>query len=168
MNNVEIEYKFKVENFEKILGKLSSLGADFQSENEIVDIYFILGNNEEGRKYLRLREKNRKGEISYSFAESESHTLEWETQVGSVETMKLILEKLELDVDVKVEKLRKTYKLGDSEIVLDEVKHLGNFVEIESASLDELLQLMKKLGLEENERIKGAGYPDLIKKIKAI
>lgn len=160
----ELESKYKVANFEAIEKKLIGLGARFARKFRGVDTYFVVPNNPGGRKYLRVREKDGKCEISFQFVHNDIHTDEWETEVEDAEVAKEIFKQLGYKVDIVVDKKRCIYHLLDSEISLDEVKHLGSFVEIESPSENEIKKIAKMLGLEKSKLVKGAGYPDLLKR----
>jgi len=163
MPNLEIEYKYKISDIGEYKHKVEELGAKFLDEKWGVDTYFVVPKNPEGRKYLRIRKNTDFSEFSYSYAISESKTKEWETKIEDAETAKDILFELGYKLDVIVDKTRRTYKYKDSEILLDVVKDLGHFIEIESPNLTELLKIAKELGLSEKVRITSQGYPDLIR-----
>ncbi len=163
MSNTEIEYKYKVADLSGERQKLLALGAKLKEKYEGKDIYFVVPENPEGRKYLRLRSKDNKSELSYSYAKSEIETEEWETGVDDIKTVEEIFLKLGYKYDVVIEKQREIYLLQNSEVVLDEVNSLGKFVEIESPNRKELLSIASKLGLTEGERVKGMGYPDMLR-----
>lgn len=163
MSNTEIEYKYRVSDLAGERKKLLAFGAKLKEKYEGKDIYFIVPENPEGRKYLRLRSKNEKSEISYSYAKSELETEEWETGVEDIKIAEEIFLHLGYKYDVVIEKQRETYLFEGSEVVLDDVKNLGKFVEIESPNKKELLHIASKLELTEKERVKGMGYPDMLR-----
>jgi len=51
--------------------------------------------------------------------------------------------------------------------VLDNVKDLGDFIEIEAPTKKEFDKIVAQLDLRENNVISGAGYPDLLKRKNA-
>jgi len=163
MPNIEIEHKYQVKDLEVIKKGLQKIGAKREGEKHVVDVYFEVPNNPEGRKYLRVRNKGGKSEISYSYAESESDTHGWETAVESKEMAEEIFLQLGFKHDVIVDKKRETYVYKNSEVVLDTVANLGSFVEIEAPNHKELSTIANELGLTEEARVKGMGYPDLIR-----
>lgn len=161
--NTEIELKFNVSNLSELESKIKDIGAEFKGEKSCKDTYFIVPNNPEGRKYLRIRETNNKSELAYHYFESQSHTKEWETGITDPKTTLEILKQLEYKIDVIVNKNRKTYKYNYSEIVLDQVENLGEFIEIESSTLEEINKIATKIGLNADKAINDSGYPDLIR-----
>ena len=163
MPNTEIELKYKIKNTQEVEGKLKDLGAKYIKEFRCVDTYFLVPENKEGRKYLRIRKVGDKAELAYHYAVSEIQTDEWEIKIDDAKTAVEILEKIGHKIDVVVDKLRKVYKYKNSEIVVDNIKSLGNFVEIESPNIEELENIEKMLGFNKSMRIDKYGYPDLIR-----
>jgi adenylate cyclase class 2 len=163
MHNVEIELKYKVDDLEKIENEIKKLGAKFEKEFDGRDSYFLVPDNNDGRKYLRVREKEGRYELCFHYVPTNTKSLEWETSVDDGEMTKEILRQIGHKDDVIVEKKRKVYKFKNSEIVLDIVKGLGSFVEIESPSENELYEIERELGFNEKMRIDDLGYPDMIR-----
>jgi predicted adenylyl cyclase CyaB len=163
MPNTEIELKYKIKNPDEIEGKIKSLGARYIKEFHCVDTYFLVPENKDGKKYLRIRETEDKAEFAFHFAVSSTQTDEWETAIDNAKTTKEILQKIGHKIDVVVEKSRKVYKYRNSEVVVDEVKNLGDFIEIESPGLEELEGIEKQLGFTKSDRIDDRGYPDMIR-----
>ncbi|PIT97241.1 class IV adenylate cyclase [Candidatus Berkelbacteria bacterium CG10_big_fil_rev_8_21_14_0_10_41_12] len=162
MYNTEIELKYKTINLPQIEKQLKGLGVKFIKEFRCVDSYFLITGND-GRQYLRVREKDGRSELNYHFVISHQETKEWETEVESAELTKEILRKIGHKDDVAVDKTRKIYKYKNSEISLDKVKKLGNFIEIESPSKKELCEIEKELGFTKQQRSDKMGYPDMIR-----
>lgn len=163
MPNIEIELKYKIKNSQEIDGKLKVLGAKYIKEYRGVDTYFLVPENKDGRKYLRIRKVADMAELAYHYAVSEIQTDEWEIKIDDTKIAEEILQKIGHKIDVIVDKLRKVYKYKNSEIVVDRVKTLGNFIEIESPNLKELESIEKMLGFNKSMRIDKYGYPDLIR-----
>lgn len=164
MRNVEYEYKYKVIDLQLIRHKIEDLQSRLKKEFQCIDIYFVVPNNPGGQKYLRVREKNGKAEINFHIAHDDLRTDEWELDIGSSSMMVELLKQLGFKVDVVVDKKRQIFKYLNSEIALDRVKDLGSFVEIESPNEKELLSIATEFGLDERQKIKGSGYPDLLRK----
>lgn len=61
----------------------------------------------------------------------EMDNLEYETEINDPEAMNKILTALGYTPAVEAKKLRRSGKLGEYAICLDEVEKLGNFIEIE-------------------------------------
>lgn len=166
MKNIEIELKYKIDDHQKALEAVNNLNADFVKESYCIDTYYIIPNNPSGSKYLRIREQDDNVELDFHIATSDTHTEEWETEIKSASVMSVILQYLDYKVDVVIDKIRKTYIYKSSEIVVDKVKDLGFFLEIESPSIEELTEIAKELSLKESQVIRGSGYSDLLRKVK--
>lgn len=161
MKNTEIELKYRLEDLAQFMPRLKKLGMKKIKSYSGCDTYYLVPDNPGGRKYLRVREQEGRMELDYHYAQSDTHTDEWETVVGSAEITKEILGQLGYKIDVTIEKQRQIYQYKDSEVVVDEVKDLGSFVEIESPNEEELRLIIKELGLDEEHLVKGMGYSDL-------
>ncbi len=171
--SVEKEMKFKVESFESI--KHVVLDNGFVLEKEIIqeDLYFSPPHkNFAGTKkyYLRLRKDtiNNRFTFAYHKVINDLETDETEVEIDNFENFLKILKELDFNLDCIVNKKRKVYRGDVFEIVLDEIKDLGFFIEIEyvgeeTKNTDSLFnEIIKKLGLKKENLISGVGYPDLI------
>ncbi|MFA7243761.1 MAG: class IV adenylate cyclase [Patescibacteria group bacterium] len=163
MPNVEIELKYKIDDPDAVIKKLDQIDAKYVKEFRCIDTYFLVPDNAEGRKYLRVREKGDKKELAYHFVPSYARTDEWEMSIDDAKMAKEILQKIGHDIDVVVDKKRRVYIYGDSEIVIDEVVDLGNFIEIESPSISEVEKIEKLFGFKKSDRLDKCGYPDMIR-----
>ncbi|MDO8513257.1 MAG: class IV adenylate cyclase [bacterium] len=161
MKNIEIELKYKIDDIGQMTEQIEKLGAEFKQESTGVDTYYIVPDNPGGKKYLRVRKKDGNAELDYHYAQSETRTDEWETGVASADMTNEILRQLGFQIDVTIEKKRTVYTYKNSELVLDEIKDLGTFIEIESPNEEELQSIIKELNLKGNQRVKSMGYSDL-------
>jgi len=73
--------------------------------------------------------------------------LEVETTVGSAEAILAILEAVGLSETFRYEKRRTTWHVGECEVALDELPHLGWFVEVEGPTEEAVLAHLADLGL---------------------
>lgn len=86
---------------------------------------------------------------------------------SNINTAKNIIEILGFNEKCKIDKERKIYKKEDIIIVIDKVKELGDFIEIEIQSEpskeneEKLFNIMNQLNLTKDNIISGIGYPDL-------
>jgi adenylate cyclase class 2 len=80
---------------------------------------------------------------------------EFETQIASSEQMVRIITELGLSEVFLYEKRRTTWHVGECEVTLDEVPHLGWFVEVEGPAEETILAALADIGL--------AGEPILTK-----
>ncbi|MEO6051300.1 MAG: class IV adenylate cyclase, partial [Pyrinomonadaceae bacterium] len=86
------------------------------------------------------------------------HQIEFETDVSDVEATENIIEKLGYKLAVIYEKHRKSWHLGNVEVVLDELP-FGYYMEIEG-SMEDILSVEKLLGADKLEP-EARGYPRL-------
>lgn len=91
---------------------------------------------------LRLREKNNSYTITYKDDVFDGDTWlysnEYETSVEDINTLKTIFEKLELKKFITIDNKKETYIYKDYEIVLEDVKDLGLFMEVELCTNDDV------------------------------
>lgn len=140
MKNKEIEIQVQIEKIE-LLKNFLKKNAELLGKKRQVDEYFCppdrnFLSKDPVEEWFRLR--NTEGKLSLNYKNwhfdknGRSHFCdEYETAVESFENAALILKSLKFKSLVKVDKTRTTYKIKDYLISLDEVKDLGDFVEIE-------------------------------------
>lgn len=165
----EIEAKIKVPGLEPVAARLKELGAEFLHEIRQTDTYFmnkLLRDNDCG---LRIRQEfssvGQTAMITFKGARTESQYKsrpEYETSVGSGETMEKIIESLGLTQRIQVEKKRAVWQLGPCQVCLDELPRLGSFVEVEGPDEDAIFAALEKLGLQNEPHIAN-GYASLLK-----
>lgn len=162
---LEIEIKVKVENPEKIKGRLEALGFKFSKKENQEDTYFKskFQSFEKTGEVLRFRKRGLlSGIITYKGPKLKSGIKareEIEVNVdNSSETMKL-LKKLGCEPWITVEKERETYKYDEITVSLDKVKDLGHFMEIEIIiegiqsklrAEQQILNLLNRIGCSKN------------------
>ena len=122
------------------------------------------------RSYLRIREDKIKDTLSLDFHQVLSllETEEYESDISSKEAIEKLLESLGYKIICVVNKKREQYTDGKFTLTFDSVVSLGNFVELEIESQlneelnKEFYDMCQKLNLNEDDRIKKKGYPDLL------
>lgn len=129
-----IEFKATVKNIDALEAKLLTLNPEFKGLDHQVDTYFTVA---KGR--LKLREGNIENSlIHYERANQSaaklSDILLYEHLPSP--TLKEILKK-HLGVKVVVDKLRKIYFIENVKFHFDEVKELGQFIEVEAIGKEE-------------------------------
>jgi len=144
-NHIEIEIKVNLENVKPLLDFLESK-AVFQAEKRQIDEYFSPLHDDflavrPVEKWLRLRNANDKYSLNYKnwyfdVEGKSNHCDEFETRIDELEPVKKMLSALNFKSIVIVDKLRKIWTYQDYEIAIDEVKNLGDFVEIEYIGKD--------------------------------
>lgn len=162
----EIELKFRVKEINPLIEKLQSLGCELEEPIFQKDTIYVanLENTEstEGSLWLRVRKENQKVEMNLkkqSVNKEESQEIEFE--VSSYEKARAFLETLGYKKWVVVNKKRSYTKYLQYNLCIDEVEHLGSFIEIEllveendaKDYREDLYVVASKLGLSEDDVI---------------
>ena len=168
----EIEIKLRVNNLEELEQKLKKSGLAISKEINQRDVIYSSINDKnfadahEGHIALRIRNEGDISKITLKQQKSnEMDNIEYETDVKDVEVMHNILLLLGWKPLLEVKKKRKKGKLGEYEVCLDRVEQLGDFIEIEKLTSDnvdpeevrdELFEELEKFGLtRDQEETKG-------------
>lgn len=185
-NDMEIEIKIKLDetSFLKVKEKLDKI-ADFKKKLQQVDDYFtpIHRNFVEPKfpyEWLRIGKRGGKVILNYKHfypenVEVATHCDEFETEIQDAQQLQKILSVLNFKKLVTVDKEREVYTSEEFEIVLDVVKQLGHFIEIEAikdlGSVEEtrekLFEFAKNLGIDTSNPDK-RGYPFLMMEKKGL
>jgi adenylate cyclase class 2 len=167
----EIEVKAKVDDFQNLLKKLTDLGCVFTEPATQDDTIFINYDRpfiefKTGDSFLRIRKTNGKTIFTFKRGE-EMNSIEREFTVSDAEQLKDTLVFLGFRPEVRVVKTRRKTKYKDYEICLDEVKGLGNFIEIEKitdedaeTAQNEMTDFLSSIGVESKDRVMN-GYDTL-------
>ena len=153
---IEIEKKYRLDKklLVDLTAKLGKLKATFTSEVFEENYLHRGGVLDERGAVLRLRKTAEKTVFTYKekvVNDSDfKHQIEFETDVSDVEATEHIIEKLGYKLAVIYEKHRKTWHLGNVEVVLDELP-FGYYMEIEG-SMEDIQKVEKLLGAEIPER----------------
>ena len=159
----------------------------FIGKKEVLDIYYYdinkkeLTPNKEGNldQCLRLRKKDKQYFLTYKIDHFNnniwSYSDEYEVEISDLEIGKKILEKLGLNILVKIENQKHTFLTNKYEIVFEDVKDLGLFLEVERLSVDdneniadvkkEIRNFIKSLDIKIEEEL-NAGKPELMLRSK--
>ena len=174
--DIEIEIKFPLNNPEDVKrfldenGKLVSREV-FQKDTYFIPIHRDFLNVKYPFEWLRLRESQRGFSVNYKHFHPENvrktdYCDEFETKIENVEAIKKIFQSLNIKEAVVVEKIRTTWMFKEVEIVIDEVKDLGSYIELETTAQFEnpqdgktfLYEILKKLNAKVREEDL-RGYP---------
>lgn len=184
-NNIEIEIKIQItendfSNVKEFLKEHKDI--IFHGETQQIDTYFApkdtegyLGIEKYPYKWLSIRSRDNKTIINYKhyFPEKvEKHDFcnEYEVDISSFEKMEKILNAIGYMNIACVNKVRTKYLLrNEFEIVLDEIKDLGFFIEVEAMkdfgsvkeTRDKIFNFINSLPIQ-NYRIDYRGYPFLV------
>jgi len=168
--NIEIEAKLKVGSHKSIERNLSKLGALFSASQKQIDYYYDDSKSTFTKedKCLRIRRQSVNGDDKYFLAykgpkqkSNFKKRAEIEIEISDFEKTKTILQVLGYRQAIVVEKTRKLWKLNRCLVSLDNVKRLGNFVEIEGPDNKKIEKVKTLLGLENFVHIKQS-YADLL------
>jgi len=178
MKNVEVEIQAQIKNPKDIEKKLQKVGK-FIKVREQKDIYFVTPQRNFFAKfapteYLRVRYEKDKSHLNYSFLHFKKNgwlnaTDEYETLVEKPEIIEAVFKKIGLIPKVTVIKTRKYFICGDFEVTLDDIKGLGNYMEVEAkknfGNIDKTRKacsdFLNNLGVEYEVR-KEMGYPRML------
>jgi adenylate cyclase class 2 len=161
---IETEKKYRLgqKRHDEITQKLIDLGATFEKEVFEVNYQHRGGEMDERGATLRLRKIGDFTVLTYKEKVKSDggpkRKIEYETSVADVEAMEHIIERLGYRLTAVYEKRRKYWRLGDVEVVLDELP-FGLYMEIEG-TIEAIEKAEKKLGLKEVEH-EPRGYPRL-------
>ncbi len=161
---IEIEKKYRLTKKQRaeLLRGLPAIGAVFQGEEFEENTLYGGDVLDVGRCVLRLRRVGDSAILTYKerFPSSSSikQQREVETGVSDADALDDILDALGLAPALVYEKRRATWKLGETEIVLDELP-FGLFMEIEGTEAD-IREIERRLSIK-GLRAEHATYPQL-------
>lgn len=168
---LENEVKYRIKNITSTKKIFSSLGFVFVKKIYQEDYYFSPAHkNFAGTRkyYLRLRRSNKENVFAYHIVQNNLQTKELEVHVDEFNNLSKILKLLDFKIDCVVKKERSIYEKNNIKIVLDKIKNLGTFIEIEYCGkfTDKIEKQFNKtiisLKLKRKDKIMGVGYPDLL------
>lgn len=157
---LEIEIKSKCNSLSEFEKKIISFGANFKETIDEEDIYFNHPSKDyrETGEAFRIRRMNHKYCVTYKgpkLSTKAKTRYEIETGIENYSDFKTLLVKLGFVEAGIVKKKRTIYEYNSIEICLDDVKNLGQFVELEKLGDDnstienELFKLAEELGLNQ-------------------
>jgi adenylate cyclase class 2 len=147
----EVEVKAKLRDRNTVMKKLQDLGCKFSEEIHQVDDVF----DPDPEIFLvpmgaviavRIREEGGKYVFTYKKDQlSNMDCIEHEVEILNKEEMEKIIKLLGFKYYVQVDKKRIKTKYKDIEVVLDNVKDLGEFIEAEKMTTEEDTEVRKKI-----------------------
>jgi adenylate cyclase class 2 len=170
----EVEVKAKLRNKEMVMKKLESFGCKFgEVLHQIDHVYFPEGfvfPPPISTAVLRVREQNEKYFLTLKISQSgRQDSIERELQISDGKMMMEIIKLLKYQEAPTVDKKRIKTKFKDMTIELDEVKELGEFIEVEKivtnenpeerkAIQKELADFIETLGVAKEDLMVNAKY----------
>jgi adenylate cyclase, class 2 len=139
MIEIEKKYRLTVEQRDEVLQRLKDAGAEDRGEEFEENTIYGGGALKRGTSVLRLRRVGEKALLTYKERFPRSSAVKYqredETAVDDPPAMALILDALGFRPVLIYEKRRRTWSLGQVEVVIDELP-FGLFMEIEGAERD--------------------------------
>ena len=162
-NNREIEVKFRINSVEEILPIILKAGAVCEQETRLERN--LRWDSPEStltktHQVLRLRKNGGTSVLTYKAERQNSEGIadreEIETVVSNFDNTRLILERLGYTVVFIYEKYRSIYSLNGTGLFVDHTP-IGDYIEIEGSSGEEIRRSAELLGLDWEKRI-SKGY----------
>lgn len=167
---IEIEVKAKCRNLAEIKKRLRKMGAKYQGRVHQIDTYYLFRPKKSARQrvpLLRIREDKPTGQSFFEYHEpvnifkAREHAIE----IDNPKLAKFILKKLGYQDEVIVDKIREKFSFQGLHIDLDQVKGLGQFIEVECMrnrpnSLKRIYSFLDKLKIPKKDLIPEMRYID--------
>ena len=174
---MEIEIKAKIKDFKSIRNRLKKFGAKKVGLTHQIDNYYLPHARKlthSGRSILRTRydELINKARLDYHYYIDKITGAENELEVLDIKILGRILNGLKCKKIATVEKKREIFKYKNMEIVLDNVKGLGKFMEIEIQgknskwAKEKIVRFYNKLGISEKQFVWKPRYHGMLMKRK--
>jgi len=165
---IEIEVKASVDDPKKMERSLIELGATPIGIESQADTYYNAPHRDFGKtdEALRIRVQDGKSVLTYKGPKIDmvSKTRkEVQTEIKDTDNMGNILSYLGFFPVATVSKKRKNFRIGDFYISLDDVRNLGNFIEVEISVKDQgnyqekvesIFRFIAKLGINRESTIR--------------
>ncbi len=164
---IEIEKKFRLtkKQREAVLSRLSEIGATLKGTEFEENTLYGGDQVDLSRSVIRLRRVGNKAILTYKerlqSTSTIKHQQEDETQVSNADAMDAILQALALVPILVYEKRRMIWKLGQAEVVVDDLP-FGLFMEIEASEAD-ILNIERQLAIK-GLKVETETYPRLTRK----
>jgi len=185
MQNIEVEIRVQIshsDKFTKWLNKNAEQNLmEFQEDTYYYpkhDTFIYTDNHgkKQADKWLRVRKSDNESSICYKLVHRDKkgnfiYADEYETEISDSNILKGILNCLDYQILCTVSKNRKSWKYNNYLIFIDNVKSLGDFVEVELAEITNInnieqeklnmMNFIKKISNSDIIKIEG-GYPWLL------
>ncbi|MDP2841008.1 MAG: class IV adenylate cyclase [Candidatus Methanoperedens sp.] len=165
---IEVEVKARVNDPKLVERSIIALGASPIGIEAQADTYYSAPYRDFAKtdEALRIRVQDNKCFLTYKGAKLDTISKtrkEYEVEVNDADNMGNILSSLSFTPVATIVKKRKKYRLGDFIISLDEVRNLGDFMEVEVSirdskshedKVESIFRLFEKLGVSRDESIR--------------
>jgi len=175
---MEIEIRSRINNLDNLLEEIEKLNILKKNEERQIDTYFKHINDITRKMVIRVREiMGKQSILTFKGASPvESDDTMWadfDTPIEKPEVLKSLLLSNGYELVCIIDKHRQSFEHNGFEINIDNIKELGSFIEIEKQGESEerkqaeleIVSLLKKLGINENDIIKKGYVPLMLEKI---
>ncbi len=177
---IEIEVKAHIEDPKHIERSIISLGAAPLGIESQVDTYYNTPFRDFGKtdEALRVRVQDGKYLLTYKGPKLDNVSKtrkEFEVEINDAGDMGDILSSLGFFPVATIVKKRRKYRIGDFSIALDDVRNLGNFIEIEISlkesknheeKVESIFKFIEKLGISRASTVRESYLEMLLEKDK--
>jgi len=168
----EIEVKVKIDNIEKVKGDFERLGVVWSAPKPQIDCYYRLKDQfgaaqKPGSYILRIRQETNPTFTMKALTDRRGVWEERETKIENPKELEKILQKIGFVNVLTLHKKRTSGEYEKFKLEIDEIRELGNYLEVEVKGQDgekiqnEIKKLFLSLGLPERN-IERRGYPEII------
>ncbi len=172
---MEIELKARVRDFAPIKARLKKLGAKYICEKHQIDTYYSPYKQplvKRKGKVMRVRYDalTKRARLELHIPQNDMAAIEHEVEVHDYQILLKVLKELKAKKEFVIDKRRLVYTKGRFEIVLDTVKKLGKFIEVEldgantAANRKLVMDFMLGLGVPKEDFILQIHYHGMILK----
>ena len=156
--------------------RLKQLAARYIGEKRQIDTYYLpIGRPHKANKGTVLRTRydslTGKARLELHMATNDFASYEYEVDVSDYQKIQKILKEMKFCPEFVINKHRQVYQKGQLEIVLDTVKRLGKFIEVELQGKDtaenrrRVTNFMLSLGAQPKDLIIGIHYNGLMLRV---
>jgi len=173
---MEVEVRAKVKDPASLKRKLKRLGAKFGRDLAQKDWLFYsqeairTKKQRPGNFLIRIRSQNSKYFLALKGLTNRKGVWEeYEMAIDDPKQARKMVERMGLNLVLVFEKKRTPGKLGKIVFCLDQVKHLGSYLEMEiittkergKAAQQKIKEIFQKLGIDKKDTVR-LGYPQII------
>jgi|SRR3989344_2376037 len=163
----EVEIRAKITD--NTVASIERIGAVLKYESHEIDDYFKFGKDIDRKLVLRIRTSSKKTLLTFKGSAKGEDIVwsEWETEIERPEELKKLLLANGMVKVTTINKHRKSFSFGKFEINVDDIKNLGNFIEVQvmsenvSEARAEIEQILNRLGIQK-EKFITKGYVPLM------
>lgn len=176
---MEIEVKAKVGNLAVMRKRLHKIGARFVKRSHQIDTYYTPDRRPLRRhkgNVLRVRYDvlSKTARLEFHVTKDQYVAEENEVSVSDYKKLQKILKLLRAKPQVTIEKKREAYRKGKVEIVLDDVRGFGKFIEVEIIGQDTIANrtlvhgTVSELGIPKSAIVRNFRYHQMALRKKGI